>query len=545
MTQPASGPSEAAPPRFNLKSCAIVSLFWVAGMFLAHGPTIGSGLVRVQGDLTDPRLIHYLLEHGYRCVAGDPQHSRFWDPPIFYPAGNTAAYTETMLGAAPLYWIWRLLGVPWDLAYPLWMLAVSTLNFLAAYHFFRSPLGRSVWAAAFGAFLFSFASARLAHTGHPQMLPAFYLVFVVHALFRAIQMEDPRRAARCLAGGCVAFIGQFYTSFYIAWFLVLSLGLALGWSLLLPSLRAPTLGLLRKHAVQLAVLACALGLALIPLLSHSLKAAADVGYRDYDETEVYLPRLQSWFYFGPDHWLYGSLAGLRPFTLTPARIFEHAIGYGGVTTLLSVWGLWNLRRTAWGRILGLVALTLFLGTLILPGGTSLWALAYLIVPGAKAIRAVARVSLLILLPATVGAASFLDESRWKKPLLIAAALWSLLEQGRSGPTFDRREQRDAAAAIARTVDPACEAFWYSRRPAPSTGALLDAMPARYHVDAMMASLLANKPTVNGHSGWSPPGWTFEGATMAPDEASIEKPLEEWCRKRGLDRRRIQTLRDLR
>jgi hypothetical protein len=205
---------------------------------------------------------------------------------------------------------------------------------------------------------------------------------------------------------------------------------------------------------------------------------------------------------------------------------------------MAVLGLWSLRRTVWGRIMGIVSLFLLVGTLMLPGDASLWGLVYLVVPGAKAIRAVARVGMILIVPISVGAASFLDESRWKKPLLVLVALISILEQGRSGPTFDRREQRDAAVAIAQSVDPASEAFFYSCAQLHPSTEFLNALPGRVHVDAMMASLEAGKPTLNGHSGWNPPGWNLEIASLASDEGSTEQALQEWCRKNGLDRRRI-------
>lgn len=545
MNQPPETSSGAPPPRPSYRTFLIALAFWAAGMLMAHGPMIRSGLGRVQGDLGDPRLMHYMLEHGYRWITGDPLHRSYWDPPVFYPARNTAATSETILGAAPIYWLWRAIGVPVDTAYPLWILAISSLNYLATFFLLRRALGRSAFAAGFGASLFSFASLRMAQLGHPQLLPAFYFVLVVYALLRMFQQPDARQGARWIALFAVALVGQFYTCFYVAWFLAFALGIALSWAFLLPSLRPQALPALRRHGIGLAIAGLAVGVALLPLIIHSLRAASEIGYRGYDEAEVYLPRAQSWLYFGPDHWLYGWMSGFWPFTQIPARIFEHALGLGALTWVLAILGLWNLRRTPLGRILVAVSLTLLACTLMIPGGASVWGLIYLLVPGAKAIRAVARVSLVLLLPASAGAASFLDESRWKKPLLIAAALFSLLEQGRSSPSFDRREIRDATKALARRVDPACEAFFYTASEAPRSGAFLNSLPSRFHADALMASLEAGVPTVNGYSGGSPPGWPFEGSTLSGDEREIERELQDWCRSKGLDRRRIQWLRGAR
>src|SRR6185436_2182725 len=164
-----------------------------------------------------------------------------------------------------------------------------------------------------------------------------------------------------------------------------------------------------------------------------------------------------------------------------------------------------------------------------------WALVYLAVPGAGAIRSVARVSLMILLPASAGAAAVVDESRWKKPLLLAVALFSMLEQGRTSPVFDRREARESAAAIARRVDRSAEAFYVTVPRTPDSEIFVERLPLRVHVDAMMASLEAGVPTVNGYSGWNPPGWPLEALAIVPDErvaVEVEKGLQEWALKNG-------------
>lgn len=542
MTQPAG---DAVAPPSSRRPLLIALAFWAAGMILAHGPMIASGLGRVQGNLGVPRMLHYIMEHEYRWLTGDPLHASFWDPPMFYPARNTAAYSETLVGAAPLYWIWRVVGVPPDVAYPLWLLAVSSLNYLAAFLFLRRAMRRSPLAAGFGAFLFAFASMRLGYIGLTQLLPGFYYVAVIHALVRIFEQDDRRRAIRWIALLAAAFLGQAYTCFYIAWFLGLGLGVALFWSLALPARRPGTLSALRRHGPGLAAGFVLVGVGMIPFVVHSLRAAAEVGYRDYDEVELFLPRLQSWLYFGPDHWLYGWTAGAGVFTSIPTRISEHAIGLGVGSTALAVLGLWQLRRSPLGGLLAAVAATLLALTLLLPGGASLWGLVYLVVPGAGAVRAVARVSLMILLPASAGAAAFVDESRRRKPLLIAAVLLSLLEQGRTSPSFDRREARDAARTVAGRIDPAAQAFWYTVSALPVSTTLVETLPLRVHVDAMMASLEARVPTLNGYSGWTPPGWPFEGTTIVPTpaaETDVEMMLQEWCRRSGLDRKRIQWIR---
>ena len=61
---------EKAPFRLalNLGSVTRIAMaigFGALGVVIAHHPMIVSGFRRIQTDLADTRLNHYLLEHGY------------------------------------------------------------------------------------------------------------------------------------------------------------------------------------------------------------------------------------------------------------------------------------------------------------------------------------------------------------------------------------------------------------------------------------------------------------------------------------------------
>ena len=79
----------------------------ILGVVMAHYPMIFSRFQRIQGGLADTRLIHYLLEHGYRWVRREPTHLEFWNPPFFFPIKNVAAYSDVLLTVGPIYWLAR------------------------------------------------------------------------------------------------------------------------------------------------------------------------------------------------------------------------------------------------------------------------------------------------------------------------------------------------------------------------------------------------------------------------------------------------------
>jgi hypothetical protein len=100
--------------------------FGVLGVMMAHHPMILSGFRRIQTDLGDTRLIHYLLEHGYLWAQRDPEHLDFWSPPFFYPVKNVAAYSDLLLSVGPVYWLWRALQASPDQSFGLWMISIPS-----------------------------------------------------------------------------------------------------------------------------------------------------------------------------------------------------------------------------------------------------------------------------------------------------------------------------------------------------------------------------------------------------------------------------------
>ena len=155
----------------------------IVGIFMAHHPMILSGFRRVQVDVGDSRLINYFLEHNYRWYRGDPNHKEFWNPPFFYPARNIAAFSDTMLGIAPLYAAFRAAGLAPDTSFQFWMVTLSILNYAVMLHFLRRRLRMSLIAASAGAFLFAFGSPRINMMVQQTQLPQFLSLITVDALF--------------------------------------------------------------------------------------------------------------------------------------------------------------------------------------------------------------------------------------------------------------------------------------------------------------------------------------------------------------------------
>lgn len=513
---------------------------WAVGMWLAFNPTFASGFAHVQGDWGDPRLNNYILEHGYRWLLGLPGHRSLWSPPVFYPARNTAAYSDILLGIAPLYWVWRVVGFAPDTAYQLWVMTLASVNYAVAVVCGRRLLRVGWTAAAFGAFVFAFGSSRIAQMNHAQLIGQFYMLTACYALVRIFELPTDAQA-RVRADACrpwwIAITGtslvlQFWAGYYLGWFLAFAVALGVGWSVVLPARRRRLRTVLRESHVAIGLTALGSELALIPLALPYLRAAGNVGLRTYENVMMYLPRVWSWIYLGRESWQYGWMYNFAAIHDTPEG-HEHRLGVGLLTTVIAVVGLWLARRRPIVQLLCAVAITIVLLTTIWPNGMSAWILVYHVVPGAAAIRGVSRIALVLLIPAAVGVALFTERLHGQPLVLFLLAIAMAGEPRQQLRWYDKAEGRRRVAVIDAAIPSGCAAFLYT----PPTGR---EDPWWYQTDAMWASMVSGVPTLNGYSGNVPPEWPFYHNQIASRTHGREilADLLRWSRRWSLDRTRI-------
>ncbi|MGV3721045.1 MAG: hypothetical protein ACO1SX_09055, partial [Actinomycetota bacterium] len=507
--------------------------FCVTGLAMAFYPMVFSGLRLVMTEPIDTRFNGYVLEHGYLWITGDPLHRSFWDPPMFHPATNTGAYSDVLLGVAPFYWAWRAAGIPPDTSLQLWMLTVAAVNFLLAYLMLWRGISLSPLAASVGAFIFAFGSSRLAQIGHQQLLAHFYTLASVYAIFGLFRAHADGRhwAARfwilvCFGG----IVGQLWSGYYLGWFLAVGIGIGVLWGVALPAYRSTVLSVIRGHAP---VILLGMGLSaylLLPMASHYLQAAGTVPKRKYIDAYNTMPSWNLWCYMGAENWLYGWWA--KRFGASVGA-FEHEkqLGVGLVTLAAAAVGIWRERERPGVRILALTALTIILAGQVLSHERELTKLYFNHFPGAYSVRVVSRVGLLLLIPAAVGVAYFVQraEVRWRPLLLVALVGVMLLEQGRVAASFDKAATRDRITTLALAVPADADSFLLTRGAGTDSGSSLD-------LDAMWVGLAIRKPTLNGYSGNQPMLWPL-GRPGAQDPEQLPGLLAQWRRMTGTSHER--------
>ncbi|MBI3183453.1 MAG: hypothetical protein HYZ28_15050 [Myxococcales bacterium] len=513
--------------------------FCVGGLVLAHHETVLTGFAFTQNDLGDTRFNNYLLEHGWRWLLRRPGHLSLWDPPFFHPVTNVLAYSDPLLGAGPPYWIWRALGVPPDTSFQLWVLSVGALNFATCYLLLRRGFGQGQLGAAAGSALFAFAGTRINQTMHHQLFPHFWTMiclFAVSRLFSKDEAEktEQRRILWIWAFALSAAL-QLWAGYYLGWFLVLGLAVAFAWAMAHAVSRRAILELARGHPYTLFLAAATSGLILAPMATHLFEASKAVGVRTFGEALTMLPAPATWLHLGRFSWLYGWMAKLPAFGRIPME-HEQRVGFGLATSALCAYGLWQCRKSAAGRVMALSGLTLLVAATLF-GSFSAWKLVFEYFPGAQAVRAVARISIFLLVPLALGLSEALRAvaQRGKAFAVVALGLgaFSLLEQGQTTPAFDKHRNRFDVSTVAKGVTNECGAFVFS--PVQGYGPYW-----KYQLDAMWASLESGVPTLNGYSGNNPPGWPLGSTNLhsALDEARTAMAIQQWIQQERLDASRI-------
>jgi hypothetical protein len=523
------------PGRAHLSEILLYTAFLLLGLLAACHPMILTGLTLVQTDPGDTRFNNYILEHGYQWLTNNSLHRSFWDPPMFFPARNTAAFSDILLGSAPIYWLCRFCGFYWDTSLQLWMMTVLALNYLLAIILLRRELGLSALSAIAGAYIFAFAGIRVSQLGHQQLLPQFFSLVAVLALIKvfkpATHLSPPSlpKSNFWIPVFFLAFVLQFYAGFYLGWFFAFGLLIFFLIALFFQASRRQILQVAQGHYGMILVSILLAAAALSWMGWHYLLSSQTTGHRPWWELATMIPRLTSWIDMGPDNWLYRWTRTWIDFNSIPLE-HEHRIGLGVLTGVAALAGLIMIAKTTWGRVTALTFLVIALAALDFYGWSP-WKLVYNIFPGARSIRGVARIALLLLIFFSLGIAFFCEYFKRRKLLLLILLIIMCLEQIQTTSYYDKIPVRDRIHRIAQKVTRDFQAFYYL----PLQDNTRESFDI-HQIDAMWVQMVAQVPTINGFSGWHPHPWLtfFHWSVTATSNVSTMKSIiSDWLSTQGL------------
>lgn len=489
------------------------------GLYALFHPTIDNRFEKLQTDMGDTVLNHYLLEHTWRVVADPTYQPTLWSPTFYYPQPRVFAYSENMFGVAPVYWALRL-GLPADLAFQVWMMVLSVLNYAAMAAVLRGlpvRVGERLppLLVALGGFLWAFGLPQQAAVAHPQLIARFWMPPAVYCAWRFVLTPS----VAWLHGALALFFLQVTCCVNTGWFLGLGLvvfvPLAVWVHAAWPAVRA----FLRDRRRALIATVAAWGVATLAFLSPYMIANSDQG-RTYGECLQHMPEFSSFLGGPPGSWWYQTLLHVRDGVSPETDLFS---GFGVYFLLLAaivaVRAKRNDAKVQPGRRLattGLIAAgVMLLLTLNFGSGVSLWWLVRFL-PGGLAIRAVGRVQIVVylfLIPSVLIAFRLWLQSRWpdgwpRRLVTLAVVAVVVFEHSwNDGVAFEKTKfygRLDDLAALVAGQD----AIYLVPR--------WEEHPLEASLLAMWVGMRANVPVVNGYSGRRPTDFP-ESERLSDDE----------------------------
>lgn len=477
-------------------------VLFVAGMALVVLPPMG-GMTSFPGDLRDGRFNGAILEHFYLWLTG--HQASLISPSFYYPMPGVLTFSDNLWGTAWIYSLFRASG--WDRyeSFDLWFLTGAALNYVVSWWVFRR-LRFSGTASAVAAFCFSFAMPVVVKFVHAQLL---YRALVPVGLL-CWQRFHETASWRWLGLLALATVGQFYVSIYLGYFTVLFIvawaamqGVIEGWQ---PWARfAPWRHWShrggRSDLVAAAIMLLVAALAFAWLMLPYIRFAALYGFgRSPGQIEAMLPRPQS--YFLADQSIFWRPLSVHVGEGTPAR-WEHQLFFGLGALGLALVGLVRspsrMRWTALASTAILVALTLDIN------GYSVYLL-LVSLPGIDSIRAVTRISLVMVLPISLLCAMAIDSVHGAaRPMrLLTIVLLAVMVGESAAVVVPRARMADARARIAwlKASLPAVipQGAWLYNPLRPGAPVL------ETEIDGMILAQETGYPTLNGYSGNIPPGY---------------------------------------
>lgn len=487
-------------------------LFMVLGIGLVLYPYVTGR--EMPGDLQDNRLILSVLEFFNRAVValfhGKP--ANFLNAPFFYPWPWVTEFSDNFWGDGIFYALIRAFRIGPVTSFQMWYVLGFALTYVTAFISFRM-IGLRAWGAAAGAFLFTFPLPITDQSHHAQLTYRLWVPPAIVAVDRFLVGPSLRAGA-----ACILFVSlQLATSIYIGLFLCLLLAAYVIALYLVARKRiAPRPWVTFRSAKTAEVITAAFilitGLSLIAVVGIPyLNAEAVYGFaRSWQKNVVgAVPRIHSY--------LLTRFSMLWPnlsYRYHYFHIWEHQMFPGLSAVIGLAWFLFSKHARTRHPLAApmLVALAILFGITLDLHGHTLYRLIYLI-PGFSALREIARVILIMMLPLAVLFGMLIDDlataglyQRVRRALAVALSVFvvaecSLIHHYSSSPAEWRRRLANLEARLPPKLPPHAILAVAAAPPPPGVWPLTQ-------VDADVAAVFLGIHTLNGYSGNQPPGWHY-------------------------------------
>lgn len=294
-----------------------------SGLYFITSKVIGIEFTHFPGDMADGRLNLYFLEHAHKFFIG--VLDSFWDAPFFFPEKNTIAYSDNLLGSAPIYSFFRLIGLTTFTAYQCWYVSLVVLNYTCAY-FFLNTVFKNRYSAVLGAMIFAFSIALFSQIAHAQTFPRFAIPIALLYIFKFNKNLDPKYFFISV----LMVVYQIYCGIYLGFMLIIPSAILILLVLKHKLKSHKTLLFSKKWLSKISVGLIVNVLILLPLMLPYLERSHSASLDHYFKLLPNIPTLTSHFFSFNGTLLWDFLSELGG---DMHSWWNHRIFAGGVATL--------------------------------------------------------------------------------------------------------------------------------------------------------------------------------------------------------------------
>lgn len=475
--------------------------FNITGKYFTHFP----------GDLGDARFNTYILEHAHKFLTG--QTSSLWNAPFMFPEKDVITYSDNLVGTAPFYSFFRLIGFDREASFQGWFLLMTILSYSCSY-FFLNWYFKNKYSAVLGALVFAFSMALQSQITHAQTFPRFAIPL---AFWMGILFMDKLKPIYFFATLFIV-VYEIYCGIYIGFMLSIPITVLLlliiitRWKIFYNKIKDLKWVGMMVGSVIFNILI------ILPLMLPYFHRAQQTAFNNYENILVNIPTIKSHFFSqtGSILWKVFEKAGMD----YPAW-WDHQIYSGGIATIcLLIFGFIFFAKIINTNFFHQVTINksliilFFTGLItflffIRFGNFSLYKIIFH-VPGFAAMRAIQRIiniELIFFAIATSFVFNYILKKKKKFSILIFILFAGIiiLDNYYKKDTSYRTNKQMSQARVNILLDkmkniPAESIVVYEPEKKESNS-------FEYQIDAMLASQTLNLKTVNGYSGTSPVGYS--------------------------------------
>lgn len=498
------------------------------------------------GDDGDGRLTMLIAEHWFHVFQGKANIS---DLGMFYPAQNTLAYSDMLVGFGLVHSGLRVLGLNIYQAYKYTILLVHAIGTFICYWLLHKTLYINKQNALFGTVAFSFSDTYISSLYHSQLFALSFLPLAVIFLvcfFRNQKFRWNRNRYAYLFISVMMLI--LYTSWYTAFFCCIFVFTACIVGMLFCLLKKIRIWSMMRNVVYtvghdlIGYLIFAVATS-VPFVILELPMMKMSGGYSTGQIRGSIPEIIDVLHVSHSNLLLGpifkKMTWMSERDLSPEVITGFSFVLLGTFLYSLVWSFRTKRKNM--EIVQIVAIAVVVSILMAvqwKGATLCgWRFYNKLFPGGRSIRAVGRYFLFLNFPMALSTACLLEPCakmrgtdgirKWNVKKIISFCVLFLLllsnvNKNAAPSRWDALTSEGRMKIISNPPED-CKSFYLKHVTSEKTNAFLQ-------TDAYEISDRFGIPTLNGYSGVFPRGWELWNVDVTGYQACVE----DWVGKNKLE-----------